>query len=70
MGVCPANILLFITVNTPLKNINLKFYFYIYMYGCLHIPRYGCTQGMCVCLGGSKYVYIYAYMWVCAYMGI
>lgn len=70
MVVCPANILFFITVNTLLKNINLEFYFSIYMYDCLHISRYGCTQGVCVCFGGGKYVYIYTYIWVCVYMGI
>lgn len=70
MVVCPANILFFITVNTLLKNINLEFYFSIYMYDCLHISRYGCTQGVCVCFGGGKYVYIYTYIWVCVCMGI
>lgn len=69
MVVCPANILLFITVNTLLISINLEFYFSIYKYDCLHIPRYGCTQGVCVCFGGGKYVFIYTYMWVCMYMG-
>lgn len=67
MVVCPANILFFITVNTLLKNINLEFYFTIYMYDCLHISRYGCTQGVCVCFGGGKYVYIYIYMGMCIY---
>ena len=68
MVVCPANILLFITVNTLLISINLEFYFSIYMYDCLHIPRYGCTQGMCVCFGGGKYVYIYIH--ICVYVCI
>lgn len=65
MIICPVNIQLFITVNTLVKNINLEFYFCIYMYGCLHIPRYGYTQGVCVFGWEQVCVHICIYVGMC-----